>query len=377
SAGRRRRGRPALAAFAPGRGSRASGIHERVSGVPATTVVAGTPETRSWMPDARLPRPGAKAAKAGRPRRRLPALLAAVLAVALAATGVWAFVLAPPVEVPQLTRMTLDEARAALADRGVELAQADAIHSLDVAEGTIAAQDPAAGANVRKGGTVTVALSLGPRVVTMPRVLGLTRAEAEAELDGHHFALRVDEGWHDSAPAGTVAAQIPEPGADIAEGADVVLYVSKGVEQVTVPDVGDLDRDAAVAALKDAKLTPQVVEVYSDDVPEAGAVIGQSVEAGSVVDKGTVVEVTVSKGPLTVKVPNVEGKAIDEGRRILEGLGLRVTVIEEPRPQVGPFKRGQYGRVEAQDPQPGKKVKRGDTVRLYTFSKAADERDDD
>ena len=261
--------------------------------------------------------------------------------------------------------------------RGIALEEADPIHHLDAAEGTIAAQDPGPGATVRKGDAVTVALSLGPRIVTMPRVVGLTREEAEAALADHHFALRIDEDWHDAAPAGTVAGQSPEPGENVAEGAEVAIYVSRGIEQVTVPDLSDMDRDEAAAALQQAKLGVEFEEVYSDDVPREGAVMAQSVEAGKVVDKGTVVVVTVSLGPLTIELPNVRGKPIDEGRRTLERLGLRVEVIEQARPRVGPFKRGEYGRVEEQDPSPGKKVKRGDKVTLWTFTSAADERDDD
>ena len=346
-----------------------------------TTLVPPVPAPESrvagWLPD----RGERRAARAGERKRRIPprARLALLLVplLALAGTGVWAFVLAPPVEVPDLRRMTVAEARAVLEQHGLELTEADAVHSRDVARGTIAEQDPAAGGSMRKGGTVRVALSRGPRMVTMPGVVGMTREEALDALDGHGFDVEVGEDWHDAAPAGTIAAQNPEPGVSVAEGDKVALYLSKGIEQVEVPDLADMNRDEAAGALEAAKLVASFVEVYSDDVPQAGAVISQSIPAGEVVDKNTVVEVHVSKGPMTVEVPNVEGRSVEEARAALEKLDLRVKVVEEPRPRVGPFKRGGYGRVEAQDPQPGKKVRRGDTVTLYTFSRAADERDGD
>ena len=325
--------------------------------------------------------PAERAGRAARTRRgrRVPLAVLLVLALGLAATGVWAFVLAPPVTVPDVRDMTLAEAADALEAEGLALAEAEPVHSRDVPQGMVAAQEPEAGGRARKGGQVRVALSRGPLMVTMPSVLGLTRDEALDKLAEHGFDVQVDEGWHDAAPKGTIAGQSPEPGETVAEGRDVSVYLSQGIEQVTVPDLSGMDRDEAAEALEQHKLAASFIEIYSDDVPEAGAVISQSVQAGQVVDKDTTVEVHVSKGPLTVTLPSVEGRPIDEGRAALQRLDLKVVVIEQARPRVGPFKRGDYGRVEAQDPSGGTKVKRGDTVRLWTFSKSADEQasDDD
>ena len=324
-------------------------------------------------------RPRRSADRAARPRRgrsrRVPPALLLVLAVGLAATGVWAFVLAPPVTVPDLRDMTPAEAADALEAEGLQLGEAEPVHSRDVPAGMVAAQEPEAGMRTRKGGEVRVALSQGPLMVTMPSVLGLNRDEALDKLAEHGFDVQVDEGWHDVAPKGAIAGQSPEPGETVAEGDAVSVYLSQGVEQVTVPDLSGMDRDEAAEALESNKLAATFIEIYSDDVPEAGAVISQSVQGGQVVDKNTPVEVRVSKGPLTVELPDVRGRSIDEGRAALQRLDLKVVVIEQARPRVGPFKRGDYGRVEEQDPSAGTRVKRGDTVRLWTFSKSADEQD--
>lgn len=342
-----------------------------------TTVVAPTARQKP----SRLNRAGQRAKRPQGPRfvpqRRGTklAVLATVLLL-LGSTMLWAFVIAPPIEVPDLASLTLAEARDVAAPLGVDIAAGEPRHSREITKGRIVAQDPAPDGRLRKGGVITVHLSLGPQVVAMPSVLGLSEDEAREALGTHGFAVRVDRGWHDLAPKDTVAGQQPEPQTRIDEGAEVVIYVSDGIEQVQVPDLSGLTRESAQAALTEAKLTAVFVVIYSDDEPKRGSVVAQSIEAGRTVDKGSEVEVQVWGGPMTFKIPNVEGKSISDGRAILENLGLKVRVVEQARPQVGPFKRGQYGRVEAQDPQPGKKVQRGDSVTLYTFSRAADEEDD-
>jgi eukaryotic-like serine/threonine-protein kinase len=146
---------------------------------------------------------------------------------------------------------------------------------------------------------------------------------------------------------------------------------------VAGPDLSGMSREEAQEALAEAGLEVRFEEAFSDEVPQAGRVIRQSTGAGQEVDKGATVTVTVSRGPLTVEVPNVRGKSLADGRAEVEAAGLRVRVEEQPRPRIGPFRQGQYGRVEEQVPAPGTKAQRGETVTLYTFSEAAERADGD
>ena len=52
----------------------------------------------------------------------------------------------------------------------------------DVAEGTVIEQDPRGGTEAEKGSTVTIQVSLGPGTVAVPKVAGLSVAEARAQL---------------------------------------------------------------------------------------------------------------------------------------------------------------------------------------------------
>jgi beta-lactam-binding protein with PASTA domain/tRNA A-37 threonylcarbamoyl transferase component Bud32 len=323
-----------------------------------------------------------KTARSRGPRWRPGRVPAIAAAAALLALGLWATLLAPVIDVPKLTGLTLEQARAAAAGEGLTIATALPRHSRDVPEGRIAAQDPPSDGRARRGAAIQIALSLGPRIVAMPKVTGLTREQAIERLAEHGFDVRVDTGFHDAAPAGQVAAQRPDPGGEIAEGSDVVLFVSKGIEQVQVPNLAGMDRAQAAEALEAAKLRAVFTERYSDEVPQVGAVISQSVAPGETVDKNTEVTVEVSAGPTVIDVPDLRGLTIDEARAETRRLGLVLHVVEVPRERIGPFRRGRYGYVEEQEPSPGGKkdrIRRGETITVYTYSPdadASDEQDD-
>jgi eukaryotic-like serine/threonine-protein kinase len=313
--------------------------------------------------------------------RRVAVWLAVLLLVAgLLAGGTWAawnFGVAPEQDVPQLVGLHRTAAVSELEPLGLLLTVSAQRHELAVPEGEVLEQDPPPGAPLRRGGTVSVVVSLGPEPVTMPTVLGLPRAEAVGLLEGppYHFTVaRIDESFHDEVPAGAVVGQRPDPDVGLRAGAEVVLNVSLGIEQVPVPELGGLTREQAETALAEARLAlGEVTGVWSDEVPTAGVVVGQSLEPGVAVDKGATVDLVVSRGPLTIELPNVRGQGIDAARAQLEALALKVRVEGVPRQRIGPFRRGEFGRVEEQVPSPGTSVQRGETITLYTFSEDAED----
>jgi eukaryotic-like serine/threonine-protein kinase len=328
----------------------------------------------------------AKRSGSGRGRARLRTagvvLLSLVLLAGLAAGVAWAawnWVVAPITTVPELVGGTEAQAEATLGDLGLVLVVDERVHDLDAPEGQVLGQEPPAGTELRRGEEVEVTVSLGVSDQTVPRVVGSPRDAAVELLEGapYHFEVEVDEAHSDDVPAGQVISQDPEAGDELAQRATVAVVVSLGIEQVAVPDLSGMSREEAQEALAEAGLEVRFEEAFSDEVPQAGRVIRQSTGAGQEVDKGATVTLTVSRGPLTVEVPNVRGKSLADGRAEVEAAGLRVRVEEQPRPRIGPFRQGQYGRVEEQVPAPGTKAQRGETVTLYTFSEAAERADGD
>jgi eukaryotic-like serine/threonine-protein kinase len=352
----------------------APGEHTLIIPVEAeTTVTVERPDKRR--------RRGRSRAMVGGPRRRRRSLavwaLALVLVLAAGGASAWNWVIAPVQDVPQLMGLTEAAAAEVLAEQGLQLLVVGTAHDVDIPEGQVLRQDPGSDAAARRGTTVTVTLSAGPDDVELPDAVGQPASDMAEQLAGPPFHLEVEivRVFHDTVGRGEVIRQRPAAGKVVQQGSTVTLRVSRGIEQVEVPDLSGATRAEAIMALEGVGLLGDFTEEYSDEVPEPGAVISQEIDAGTTVDKGTTVAVVVSKGPVTFAIDSYVGQGLEQARTALRGLDLQVRVTEQARPRIGPFPRGEYGRVEAQVPEPGTKVKRGDTVHLYTFSAAADERE--
>ena len=103
-----------------------------------------------------------------------------------------------------------------------------------------------------------------------------------------------------------------------------------GDAKVGVPKVSGWSYAEASAALKDNGYEVAKEELFSADVP-AGNVISQSPEAGTDLEKGSLVTLRVSLGAeiTTVRVPNVVGKDQIEAAAALTEAGLAPGRVEE------------------------------------------------
>lgn len=86
-----------------------------------------------------------------------------------------------PVSVPSVTGMTRGEARSALERVRLHVKE-EQEYSDSVAEGSVIRQEPAASQQVTKGTTVTLIVSRGPQMVTMPNLIGSSRNDAVNRL---------------------------------------------------------------------------------------------------------------------------------------------------------------------------------------------------
>lgn len=137
---------------------------------------------------------------------------------------------APPkpvlVAVPDLVGLSSAEAQRRLRRLGLE-SSVNRVEASDPA-GTVVRQSPRAGAELRKGGTVTIAVSTGPAPVVVPDVVGLDERTARQELEAAGFEVRiVDEATSDPAEDGTVSAQTPVGGSTAPRGTVVTVTVRR------------------------------------------------------------------------------------------------------------------------------------------------------
>jgi len=158
----------------------------------------------------------------------------------------------------------------------------------------------------------------------VPRVLGLTLAEAQAQVKKAELVV-ADGGAdpHPTAAQGTVIWQDPPPGVIARQGLKVTLVVSAGPPKIPVPDVSRLDVALAQRIVAAAGLTVSRVEsVQADSAP--GLAMMTRPPAGTILAPGAGVSLVVSRGAPTISVPDLLGMSIADARTRLELDGLQL-----------------------------------------------------
>ncbi|MBC7632950.1 Stk1 family PASTA domain-containing Ser/Thr kinase [Aeromicrobium sp.] len=120
----------------------------------------------------------------------------------------------------------------------------------------------------------------------------------------------------------------PPAGERVDVGKSINLIVSAGPEQVTMPDVRELQFDVAKSQLQDGDGQFKVIKKNIDNTADRGVVINSTPLVGQQVDVGSKVTLFVSRGQ--VRVPNLVGKDIKDAKDSLDTLGLRYTTTDEP-----------------------------------------------
>ena len=115
------------------------------------------------------------------------------------------------VQVPDLYGVTPDQAAGILQENDLVLGGQTEAPSDEVAEGQVFEQQPAAGAAVEPGSEVSVTVSSGPELRTVPDVVGQPAEQAQAELWNAYFASTVVTVPSDE-PEGTVVSTDPPAG---------------------------------------------------------------------------------------------------------------------------------------------------------------------
>jgi len=170
---------------------------------------------------------------------------------------------------------------------------ADPQPSDEVKKGFAIGTSPRAGAEVDRGARVRLFVSSGPERITVPDVVGVTRETAESRITGLGLEVNVDTEETDEADDGEVLRQTPEGGTQADRGDEVTIVVAREPEQVSVPNVEGLSRQDALAALRDAGLSPTVRERATQNEAEDGIVLEQRPGGGLTVDAGDSVIVFV------------------------------------------------------------------------------------
>ncbi len=199
-----------------------------------------------------------------------------------------------PVEVPNLIGKTESEA-AALLEAAELVGKREEMYSSEYEAGYVCGQDIDADEEVEVKSEITYYVSLGIEEVTVPYVVGKSKDEAVAMLEGQKLTVVVEE-TNNSATAGQVFSQSISANTKVTPNTVITISVSLGLKQVTVPSLIGLTKEQAADRLSSYELNGKCEEKY-DSEAETGKVYFQSIEPSQDVSVGTTITYYVSLGP--------------------------------------------------------------------------------
>jgi eukaryotic-like serine/threonine-protein kinase len=245
-----------------------------------------------------------------------------VLAVVVVGVSVWWITSGQYFAVPSVAGLSVGAARGELTGAGLVVVSGHPRHSDSVPDGHVIATEPAAGASIRHGGSVTVIASLGPIMKTVPPVTGELVAVADHNLKlAGLIPASATMQTSASIPAGIVIATNPVAGTSWPQHKPVQVVVSAGPPLPSF--VGAQLSQAQAAAASGGYSINQVPS--SDTSQPAGTIVKQSPAAGTPITAGEVVTVYVSPGPQMVGVPDVTGLSANQATQELTAAGFNVT----------------------------------------------------
>ena len=288
-------------------------------------------------------------------RRRWRWFLVALLVAGVAALVAYALTRPSDLAVPDVIGQNVDQANQALDSKGFNVA-IKAVPS-GAPRNQVVEQDPIptdrGGGKAEEGSTVTLSVSSGPAIVSVPTVANLSEAAATKHLENAGFRVSTQEQFSKSVHRGLVIGTSPPAGTQLSTAQAVTLLISRGANTVTVPNVVGLDDQAALAALGNAGLSG--TEVQRDSTEPQGKVLSQSPTAGKQVARGSQVTIFASTGAITV--PSVIGQTRKAAVTSLKKAGFVPAVTEENTTDPT-----QVGVVISEFPPGGSRGQRGDTV---------------
>ena len=192
-------------------------------------------------------------------------------------------------------------------------------------------------------------------MVTVPDLLGKTEDEAKDMTKDMKLGIQPMGEEASTQAKGTISSQDIPKGSKVEQYTTIKYYISKGTQQITIPDVDGQTGVDAQQTLEDMGLTVNVQKEYSelnDDgtpVTDPGYAVSTTPSAGENVSSGDTVTLIVSRGVDygdSVEVPSVVGMTKNDAVTTF-GKFLNVEVKEEKSTEVA------AGEVISQEPEAG------------------------
>ena len=264
-----------------------------------------------------------------RPRAVIIALSALLVLGVIAGVSIWATGdggtgFSRPqqeVSIPEVAQRPVEEVVEELTALGLEPVQVPQTDP-QIPVGHVISSDPIAGKRLAVGSEITLVVSTGKPILSVPNVMGMSPVDARRALEEAGFQVVPDNEARPSTieDQDKVVDTDPSPGSQVPSDRPVRLTVGSGPEEVQVPDVVGQNANTARATLEAAGFRVDTRRV--DGTAPEGQVVEQSTSAGQTQLKGATITVQVSAGN-RFEMPNIVGDRVDEALAKLEQAGWR------------------------------------------------------
>jgi len=216
-------------------------------------------------------------------------------------------------------------------------------------------------------------LAIHGREVTIPKLVGMTPAEAERVGAANGLQVAVERQFYSTqVPEGKIMTQTPPPGVKVRRGWSIRVAQSLGPLRVAIPDVtGESERAAELNIRRRGLALGSVAEANLPDAPP-DQVASQSPPANASDIAAPKIDVLVSVGPAlpSYVMPNLTGQPLGSATLTLQDAGMKVgkvTVLPAPatEPQTAPAAPSEpnaASMIVTQSPPPGQKILAGASV---------------
>ena len=281
------------------------------------------------------------------------------IALLLTAGATWYNYFGPgaKVSIPSIVGMKSSEAKTTLTEVKLNFKIVKEVFSEEIAKGRIIEMKPSAGEKIAADGFINVTVSKGPERYLVPRLSGLSLADAGALLTKSKLVIGTTNYiFNEKIAKDLIIGSSPTFGEMIKKNSPVNLLISKGSDLIDVGAYAGKSSDQALTELNDAGFNVTVKEKFSETV-KAGNVMSRDPQDLKMA-RGAKITLTVSKGPEFVLIPTGLLKTDQQSAtKKLENAGFVVKAVV-PTKKVA----GKVPKVFRVTPAQGSKAKRGSAV---------------
>ncbi|MEI7797490.1 MAG: Stk1 family PASTA domain-containing Ser/Thr kinase [Actinomycetes bacterium] len=291
-------------------------------------------------------------------RNRIIAI-ALFFALLLSAGATWYNYFGPgaKVSIPSIVGMKSSEAKNTLTQANLNLKITKEIFSEEISKGRVIEMSPSAGEKIATDGFINVIVSKGPERYLVPKLSGLSLADAGALLTKSKLVIgSTNYVFNEKIEKDLIIGSSPTFGEMLKKNSPVNLLISKGSDLIEVGAYAGKSSEQALTELNDAGFNVTVKEKFSETV-KAGNVISRDPQELKI-SRGAKITLTVSKGPEFALIPSGLLKSDQQSAtKKLENAGF-IVKASPPSKKIA----GKVPKVYRVTPTQGSKAKRGSTV---------------